>query len=418
MSEKISLTDAFIRGLKPADTGKSYRVHDADLPGFGVLVTATTKTFFIRVRVGKLDTFIKVCPVQEKSAREARRMALDLASDERRKLRQQNTGPIITLSLVWPDFRKRLDHPRGRRKGAAKPGTVKQYTDCYERLMVCWHDTPLEYLARHPKVVQEHHEKVSNQNGTYIANRMSTVLRMMYTCARELYPGQLPDFLPTVAVNRNQEERRQTALTRTEMPAWWNQLNANITGVRREFHLFTLLSGLRPSSLCPAKWEHLRLEDRALWVYAKGDVPYWLPLSKEMIECIERARVLGQKYFPKHADTYIFPCDSKTGYMEKPRETRRHLSHYGDDLRQTFATMAELAGVPERHIKMLMNHTIPGEKRRTKPSPGDVTRGYSNDIEFEPELRVSQQRISTFIMEHLGASQPMVELHPKGAFPI
>lgn len=400
MREKVRLTDQYIADLKLAAPGKKYRVHDTDLPGFLVLVTASTKTFCIRIKVGKVSKFLKICSTSDKSAREARVLARDLAAEERKKIKQQQT-PAILLPMVWPPFRERLNFPRGRRKGVASPKTIEQYTDCYRRLLAPLHETSLDYLALNPTIVIEHQAKITNENGPYMANRMRAVGKMMYGYAQELFPGRLPHKNPFDLANRNQEERRQTAITRVELPTWWHQLNANITGVRREFHLFTLLSGLRPSSLCPAKWEHLRLEDRAIWVYAKGDVPYWIPLSNEMIECIERARDLGKKYVPKHADTYIFPCDSRTGHMEKPREKRRHLSHYGDDLRQTFATMAELTGVPERHIKMLMNHTIPGVKRRTKPSPGDVTRGYSNDIEFEPELRVSQQRISTFIMEHL-----------------
>ena len=406
MSEKISLTDAYVKGLDLAPAGKSYRVHDADLPGFLLVVSASTKTYSIRVKVGKADKFLKVCSAADKSAREARILARDLAAEERKKLRQRQAGPCITLALIWPDFRKRLDHPRGRRKGPAKQGTIDQYTDCYERLLAPFHDTPLEHLALHPKIVQEHHERVSKENGPYIANRMSKVLRMMYTCARELYPRTLPHELPTAVVNRNQEERRQTCLSRNEMPVWWQQLHVNIAPVRREYHLFTLLSGLRPSSLCPAKWEHFSLEHRALWVYAKGDQPFWLPLSDEMIACIERVRVAGERDYPRQAKTYIFPTESRTGHMEKPREHRRHLSHYGDDLRQTFETMAEALGIPDKHIKMLMNHTIPGEKRRTKPSPGDVTRGYGNDFELKPEIRLSQQRISTFIMEHL--TKPLV----------
>lgn len=410
MSEKVRLTDQYIKDLKPATAGESYRVHDTELAGFLVVVTATTKTFSIRVKVGNTSKFLKVCSAADKSAREARVMARDLAAEERKKIKQLSAAPAITLPSVWPHFRKRLDHPWKRRKGPASSKTIEQYTDVYERLLKSFHETPLEHLSRNPLIMSAHHVRVTEENGPYIANRMATILDMIYEYASAAHPGMLPPGLPCALVNRNQEERRQTGLTRADMPTWWHQLNANITGVRREFHLFTLLSGLRPSSLCPAKWEHLRLEDRALWVYAKGGESFWVPLSNEMIVCLERARILGKKYFPKHADTYIFPCDSRTGYMVKPKEKRRHLSHYGDDLRQTFATMAELIKdppIPERHIKMLMNHTIPGEKRRTKPSPGDVTRGYSNDIEFQPELRVSQQRISTFIMEHL--TKPLVD---------
>jgi hypothetical protein len=47
------------------------------------------------------------------------------------------------------------------------------------------------------------------------------------------------------------------------------------------------------------------------------------------------------------------------GHLAEHKEDRDDLSKWGNELRQTFRTIAQAAGVPELDVHLLMNHSIP-----------------------------------------------------------
>ena len=68
------------------------------------------------------------------------------------------------------------------------------------------------------------------------------------------------------------------------------------------------------------------------------------------------------------------------------------MAKWGNDLRQTFRTLATPAGVSEFDARLLMNHAIPG-----------VNAGYiSRHKLLEDHLRTQQQAISNTIFAALG----------------
>ena len=80
--------------------------------------------------------------------------------------------------------------------------------------------------------------------------------------------------------------------------------------------------------------------------------------------------------------------------MSETKEDREILSKWGNDLRQTFRTIATAASVSEIDAKLLMNHTIPG-----------VNAGYITRHKLlEDHLRSQQQSISSAVFAALGPS--------------
>jgi hypothetical protein len=69
--------------------------------------------------------------------------------------------------------------------------------------------------------------------------------------------------------------------------------------------------------------------------------------------------------YPSQAREWVFPADSASGHLAETKEDRSKLSKWGNELRQTFRTIATVAGVSEIDAKLLMNHSIPGVKRAT-----------------------------------------------------
>jgi len=83
-----------------------------------------------------------------------------------------------------------------------------------------------------------------------------------------------------------------------------------------------------------------------------------IPLSRPMLACLARARRAGRAIHREQARDWIFPA--KSGCMVETKEPRGRLSKWGNDLRQTYRTMAVEAGVSDLDVMLLMNHKIPG----------------------------------------------------------
>lgn len=113
-----------------------------------------------------------------------------------------------------------------------------------------------------------------------------------------------------------------------------------------------------------------------------------------MIICLVRAIRFSRQMYPVQAQEWVFPADSTSGHLAETKEDREMLSKWGNDLRQTFRTIATAAGVSEVDAKLLMNHAIPG-----------VNAGYITRHKLlEDHLRSQQQAISNAVFAALGPS--------------
>jgi integrase len=232
-------------------------------------------------------------------------------------------------------------------------------------------------------------------------------LRAVYRYARKRMDRTLPPDHPAAAVDFNKEKRRDTALVGKEWAKWAQQLAALPNPLRRELHMFTLLSGSRPDALKRARWEHLDKKQKTLFFPdPKGgeERAFHMPLSKPMLECLKRAREVGEKMHPRQAREWIFPADSPDGHLVEHKErrgpkkpggsTRGVLFKWGGDLRQTYRTVAQEVGVGEVDVHLLLNHKLPGV------SAGYITRGALLD-----HLREQQERISRRMLQRLKVNQ-------------
>lgn len=115
-----------------------------------------------------------------------------------------------------------------------------------------------------------------------------------------------------------------------------------------------------------------------------------LPLSKAMLRCFWRARKAGRILHSREAESWIFPAMSPEGHIMEHKEKRHKLSHFGSDLRQTWRTCAQIAGLSELDCSILMNHSL-----------GSVNAGYISTPALREHLRGQQERVSRQIMAAL-----------------
>lgn len=91
---------------------------------------------------------------------------------------------------------------------------------------------------------------------------------------------------------------------------------------------------------------------------------------------------------------WMFPVNNrKSGHLSSQNEDRATLSHWGNDLRQTYRTIAEYAEVTKLQVKILMNHKI----------DGDVNAGYITVSKLRRKLLEAQSSISTIMPQYMKA---------------
>jgi integrase len=376
---RLTLTDKAILAL-PFTTAGQRLVRDAELSGFFVLVGKRTKTFMVQGDLranGKRNSVrIKVGEVGELNTREARAKAKtllgsiakgidprlktvmiadSLATESSGGTGRAGNGP--TLRAAWSRYRDAHLKRKGR-----SDGTIKNFRDHVERLMADWLDQPLSVLGNDPSLVALRHERITAEHGPYIANGSMRSLRAIYNHARKT-ARSLPAENPVIAIDWNAEKRRNTALGASEVASWADDLRALANPVRREFHFFLLLSGSRPDALKRARIEHVNFRTRILHVpKPKGgeEKAFDIPLSRTMIRCLVRLMRLGRALYPSQARHWLFPADSASGHLAEHKEDRVTLAKWGNDLRQTYRTIAQTAEIADLDVHLLMNHTVPG----------------------------------------------------------
>jgi integrase len=409
---RILLTDKEIARLPAPETG-SYLARDSELKGFFVVVGKRKKTFTVQGDLrheGKRAASIRVAigDTGEMSTRSARATAKEYLAQisrgqhpkaDARAARQSESDSAlkralakpqgITLKEAWHRYRDAHMTRKGRSER-----TIESYRDHVERIFADWLGSPLKELADDPASVAKKHDTVTRDSGPYIANGCMRTLRAIYNHARKTNRELAPEN-PVNAIDWNSERRRDTGMGASDLKRWFVELAAIENPIRREFHLFMLLSGCRPAALKEVKPEHIDLRHRLVHIpKPKGGAKraFDIPLSREMIRCLIRAIRFGREMFPSVAEEWIFPADSATGHLIEQKEDRAILSKWGNELRQSFRTIATMAGVSEFDARLLMNHAIPGV------NAGYITRHKLLD----DHLRGQQQAISSTVFSAVG----------------
>ena len=393
MPDKMLLTDRAVARLPLAPEG-SYKVHDTEVAGFFVKVGKRQRTFmargeFWRDGVREFESTTKIGAIDEITARDARKRAREVIGGIAKGQKPGETAKTrigeVTLRQAWERYKEA--HLIRKNRGAR---TIKGYQDHMEQHLVDWLDRPLSRLGRNPSLLTERHDNVTKTAGPYAANGCMRTLRAVYNHAAKSHLD-LPRN-PVLAIDWNEETRRDTGMGQDDLPAWFVQLRAIENPIRREFHLLLLLSGSRPDALKKASIKHVDLRRRVLHLPTpKGGAKkaFDVPLSRPMVRAVIRLVRAGRMLHPEQAEFWLFPADSAAGHMVEHKEDREVLSKWGNELRQSYRTLAQPAGVSELDVHLLMNHSLPGV------NAGYITRHRL----LENHLRDAQEKISKVVMD-------------------
>lgn len=379
---KSKITQALVERAPTPDRGKSALDADSEMRGFYLIVTPTKRSFYVQsLDNGKqVRTKLGDHPsMNAKQARDAaRKMLVDMRSganpnEERRKARAR--GITLRQALDLHLFAKDLS-----------PRTVEDYRYYCDQYLSDWLDKPLTELGADRSAVRERHRRITEKHGPTCADSAFRILRAVYNRGMREHPDLLAN--PCVNVDYHGLKRRKVDANAAKLRAWGKAV-LTLHPVRRDLHLFMILTGMRRTSACEARISDLNLDDRRLHVpKPKGGAQraFDLPLSGPLADLLGHR--LRESPRLQRKGQWLFPAESASGHVA---EVAQHELDglTGHALRHSFSTLAVQADVPLLELKYLLNHAA-----------SNVTMGYIH-VGVE-HLMKYQGLASSYVLDALG----------------
>lgn len=392
----MHITKTFVDKLSPPppkDDGQTNQAfyRDAAIPGFGVRVTSGgAKSFIVEKRINGKVKRITLGRYGNLTVEQARKEAMRYLGDiatGKDPIAEKKSKRIekITLLEAFEDYlltRKDL-----------KPSTTHDYRRSIDGPFEDWQNKPLTDITK--DMVQLRHATLGKRSQAR-ANNAMRVLRAVFNHAISKFDdAQGNPIIETNPVNRLSQsrawykvDRRQTLIKAHQLADWYAatlQLNQETT---RDYLHLVLFTGLRRSEASSLRWEDVDFKDKTLKVHeTKNHETHVLPLSDYLYDLLQRR-------YKSKTNPYVFPSETKRGYLIEPRTAIERVSKLSGvvftmhDLRRTFITIAESLDIPGYALKRLLNHK----------DPNDVTAGYI--VSNVDRLREPMQRITDFIIKH------------------
>ena len=379
---KSKITQALVERGPTPERGKSVLHADTEMRGFYLIVTPTKRSFYVQSLVNGKQVRTKLGDHPSMDAKQARDLARKTLvemrgganpNEERRKAKARG----ITL-------RDALDLHLAAKP--LSPRTKEDYRYCCDQYLPDWLDKALAELGADRAGVRERHRKITEKHGASTADTVFRIFRAVYNRGLREHP-ELPGN-PTANVDYHGLRRRKVDSNADKLRAWGKAVLA-LHPVRRDLHLFMILTGMRRTSACEARIDDLDLDTKRLHVpKPKGGAQraFDLPLSGPLADLLGQRQSESPRLHRK--SPWLFPADSKSGHVA---EVAQHElgGLTGHALRHTYATLALQAGVSIAELKFLLNHAA-----------GNVTMGYLNPS--LDHLRGYQERASAYVLDALG----------------
>lgn len=379
---KTKLTQSLVERAPAPPRGKTVLYSDPEIRGFYLVVGHARRSWYVQSLVRGRQVRTKIGDAAVMSARDARDIARKTLVEMRQGLNpNQERRAAMARGQTLRDAL--AEHLASR---SLSPRTREDYEYLTSQYLPDWLDKPLAEIGADRKSVKDRHARITAKHGASTADHTMRVFRAVYSRARRAAPELMPES-PCGAVDFGPTRKRKVDAPADGLLAW-GRAAAGLQPVRRDLHLFMLLTGMRRTAACESRLEHLDLDGGRLHVpKPKGGASraFDLPLSPQLVDLLRHRRDENARLHRR--SPWLFPADSRSGHVSEVAQAE--LQWTGHRLRHLYASLSLQAGVPFLETKRLLNH-----------SSGDVTSAY---IHLSlPHLRACQSLASAYILKSVG----------------
>ncbi|MBU6339170.1 MAG: tyrosine-type recombinase/integrase [Rickettsiales bacterium] len=356
-AKQINFTKSIIEKLPIPKSGLDY-YKDSKERGLSLYITSKgVITFFVRKRIGGKDSRVIIGGFPEISVENARKMTLRIKSDvaqginpnfEKDKLKQE-----ITFDELFYEFMERYSKKQ--------KATWKQDEREINRLCGQWFKRKISTITS--QEIRIFHEKLGDQNGIYLANRMLDRIRVIYNKAIEWgYDGENP----TNNIKKFKEQSRDRFIQPDELPRFFKALEKEENNIAKDYIYISLYTGARRNNVLSMRWEQINFTTKE-WRIPKtknGD-PQTVPLIDDVIKIL-KARKENNKNLELNDSQSLWVLPSKTsqsGHLEEPKKAWKRILEKAQiedlrlhDIRRTLGSYQTIAGASDSVVGKTLGH--------------------------------------------------------------
>jgi integrase len=363
----VHLTDATIKRL-PAPAGVNKIHYDAEVPGFGVRVTAAGNRSFIlnyTTRGGRERRYT-IGGCADWSTTEARTEARRL-----RHLIDQGGDPLADLEAerAAPTMAELADRFEAEHLPRKRQSTAADY-----RRTLTNHIRPalgrMKVAAVTFADVDRLHRKITKSGSPYAANRCVAMLSKMFSLAQR---WGMRDTNPCKGIEKNIEYGRRRYLSAAELARLTAALAEHGDKQSANIVRLLLLTGARRGEVLAARWADIDLGE-GVWSKpassTKQKEAHEAPLSAPARQLLSEIR--AEQGGKRHAlPEYVFPSHGESGHIVELKRAWRQLCKAAKieglrlhDLRHSFASQLASGGASLPLIGALLGHSNPKTTHR------------------------------------------------------
>jgi len=383
MARKAKLTQALV-DKEPLAEGEQVFVRDTLLPGFGLRVGKTKKSYVVEARTKGRPRRRTLADAQHIPIEEARKRAKVLlaAFAEGRDLdREAETAREKTKSLS-----EAFEQFLFERQAKLAPKTVYDYRLNMDRFFGDWQAHPIRSVS--PIMFMERFDRITTESGQASATSATRLLSAIWTHARETSRDPdgaytLPE-TPTSIIKGTKKQHKQTRRkTYVKRPRDFFRALSDVPSF--EFRVFVELvyrTGARRSEISNLQWVDIDFAaSTALFRKTKNGTDHLMPLSSQAVALLRDLRGIQED------GVYIW---GKRQFGDPRGSLAKLVEGYGEpfmyhDLRRSFINLCEDCEIPSRTVKILINHLTE-----------DVTDGYGTR-DIGPKHFVAVQKVSDLL---------------------
>jgi integrase len=359
------LTNSFVSTLPIPDKGQIF-YRDSSLPGFGLRVTPTKRTYIVEARVNGVVRRVTLGDQAKMTATVARTKALKL-------LAQMAAGKDPTVEkakkkIAGVTLKEVLDHYLSARN--LRANTRRTYQYILPRCLADWMDLPVALITRE-MVMQRHLDlRRPTRQGSPGESQANQVMRILSTLLNFAAANYEIDGKPIILVNpvkklsHNRQwypdKRRQTIVPDHKLADWYDAVSSLRHKKIRDYLLLLLFTGLRRIEGASLRWEDVDFQSKVIKIraeIAKNNKEHRLPMS-DFLEAL-----LKKRHLEKDSSEFVFPGRGACGHIVDSDHVFAGVANAADcpftlhDLRRTFLTLAERIGFSYVVLKKLANHS-------------------------------------------------------------